>query len=79
MSLKLVDRVGTLEDALDLARAKADARGARAVLYLRPYGYGGSIYAENQLPAPQAGGTTTLRIPGFHEMMAPGFYYAWQP
>ncbi len=79
MSLKLIDRLGTLEDALDLARSKADARGARAVLYLRPYGYGGSIYAENQLPAPQASGTTTLRIPGFQEMTAPGFYYAWQP
>lgn len=82
MALKLVDRLGTLEDALDLARERANARGARAVLYLRPYGYGGSIYASNQLPAPEAKGGTTLNIPGFREMLPAlpaGFYYLWQP
>jgi protease-4 len=79
MALKLVDQLGTLEDALDLARAKADACSAKAVLYIRPYGHGGSIYAQNQLPAPEARGNTTLRIPGLQEMMPPGFYYMWEP
>lgn len=79
VALKLADRLGTLDDALDLARTKADARGASAVLYLRPYGYGGSIYAQNELPNPEARGTTTLNIPGLHEMTPPGFYYMWQP
>lgn len=79
VALKLADRLGTLDDALDLARTKANAKGASAVLYLRPYGYGGSIYAQNQLPNPEAKGTTTLSIPGLPEMTPPGFYYMWQP
>ena len=79
VALKLADRLGTLDDALDLARTKASARGAKAVLYLRPYGYGGSIYAQNQLPNPEARANTTLNIPGLPEMTPPGFYYLWQP
>ena len=79
LALKLIDKLGTLEDAIDLARSKANARGAKAVLYLRPFGYGGSIYAQNQLPPPEAKGTTTLNIPSFHELTPPGFYYLWQP
>lgn len=80
--LNLVDRLGSLEDALDLAREKANARGASAVLYMRPYGYGGSIYASNELPTPEARGSATLSIAGIREMLptlSPGFYYYWQP
>lgn len=81
LALGLVDRTGTLEDAIDLAREKAGVPTASVVLYTRPYGYGGSIYASNQAPAPQAsGGITRLEIPGFNnEAMPSGFYYLWQP
>ncbi len=78
LRLKLVDRPGTLDDALDLARQKADASGAKAVLYIRPYGYGGSIYASNQVPAPEANGMQ-LTIPMPEEVLPTGFYYLWRP
>jgi protease-4 len=85
VELGLADRAGRLEDALDLAREKANAPKAAAVLYTRPYGYGGSIYAETNVPRPHAAGgggdanvlhldlpgTATLRLPG-------GFYYVWE-
>jgi protease IV len=84
VELGLADRAGSLNDALDLARELGKAPGAKAVIFKRPYGYGGSIYAETQLPAPQAAGTTAaaplrLELPGSGRMLPGGFYYLWQP
>lgn len=79
LDLKLIDRLGSLSDALDLARQKADAKGAKAVLYMRPYGYGGSIYADTQLPAPEAKAQTILHLPGLRDPLPTGFYYLWEP
>ncbi len=78
VELGLADRNGRLEDALDLARQLGKAPGAKAVLYKRPYGYGGSIYASNNAPAPRAD-TLRLELPGAHNVLPGGFYYLWQP
>jgi protease-4 len=78
LKLKLIDRLGTLNDAIDIARQRADAKGAKAVLYIRPHGYGGSIYASNEMPAPEAN-TTQLSIPLADEIIPAGFYYLWRP
>ena len=85
VELGLADKAGSLNDALDLARELGKAPGAKAVIFKRPYGYGGSIYAETQLPAPQAsgngGGNVPLRLelPGSQRVLPGGFYYLWQP
>ena len=78
LKLRLVDSLGTLEDAVNIAKRLANQPNAKTVLYTRPYGYGGSIYATNQIPAPQAN-TTQLTLPGFSESLPPGFYYLWRP
>src|SRR5205807_2025464 len=54
VQLGLADRTGLLSDAIDLARELAKAPAAKAILYKRPYGYGGSIYAATSAPLPQA-------------------------
>lgn len=79
LNAKLIDRLGMLEDALDLAREKSGATGARVVMYKRPFGYSGSIYATQDLPPIEARGwqlpipeTSPLALPG-------GFYYLWNP
>lgn len=79
LKLKLVDRMGTLEEAIDLAAQRANSKGAKAVLYIRPYGYGGSIYASNQMPAPEAKSAQLLSIPMVEEILPSGFYYIWRP
>ncbi len=82
VELKLADRVGRLEDALDLARELGKSPGAKAVIYKRPYGYGGSIYADTNVPTPQAGsdtGAMRLEFPGSQKVLPGGFYYLWQP
>lgn len=76
--LGLVDQTGLLEDAIELAKNLAHVPDAAVVMYNRPYGYGGSIYASNQMPAPKAD-TMRLELPGASEFLPAGFYYLWMP
>ncbi|HYO10061.1 MAG TPA: signal peptide peptidase SppA [Tepidisphaeraceae bacterium] len=79
LELGLVDELGLLEDAIDVARDLAKAPGAKAVMYKRPYGYRGSIYANSELPQPQANhNVTRLELPG-GPWLPTGFYYLWNP
>jgi protease-4 len=84
VELGLADRTGRLEDAIKLAREMGKAKGAKVIMYRRPYGYGGSIYASGDVPAPaaqQPGGPTVLRLelPESRAFLPGGFYYVWQP
>jgi len=76
--LGLVDETGLLEDAVKLAKKMANASNASVVMYSRPYGYGGSIYASNSVPAPRAD-VMRLELPGASEYLPAGFYYIWAP
>jgi protease-4 len=76
--LGLVDQVGLLQDAIDLARKMSNAPGAEVVQYKRPYGYQGSIYAETNVAPPQAN-VTHLELPGAEAWVPGGFYYLWTP
>ena len=78
VELGLADQTGMLNDAIDLARAAAHAPKAKAILYKRPYGYGGSIYASTATPTPQAN-VMELKLPGVQSVIPTGFYYLWQP
>jgi protease-4 len=76
--LGLVDQVGLLEDAVQLAKDLAHAPDAKVVAYRRPYGYGGSIYAVDEAPPPRAD-AMRLQLPEMATFLPPGFYYMWQP
>ena len=76
--LGLVDQLGLLEDAVTLAKTLAKAPNSGTVMYSRPYGYGGSIYAANTTPAPRAE-SLTLQLPGQSQILPSGMYYLWQP
>lgn len=78
VELGLADRTGRLEDAIKVARKTAKAPGAKVIMYKRPYGYGGSIYASAAPPAPQAG-TLRLELPESRLFLPGGFYYLWEP
>jgi protease-4 len=77
-ALGLVDEVGFLEDAIVLAQELGDAENARAVMYRKPFGPGGSIYAETSAPLPAAN-TLQLPLPQTELSLPGGFYYLWQP
>lgn len=76
--LGLVDRTGLLEDAIDEAKKLAGVPDAAVVMYRRPYGNAGSIYADGATPPPHAG-VMELKIPGLTDRLPAGFYYLWQP
>lgn len=78
VELGLADQTGMLSDAIDLARTTANAPRAKVILYKRPYGYGGSIYAQNPTPKPEAN-VLELNVPGAQSILPAGFYYLWQP
>jgi protease-4 len=78
LELGLVDRLGTLEDAIDLAKEKSRSPGAAVVMYKRPYGYQGSIYASTSIPPPQAN-VLQLQLPDADLFLPRGFYYLWKP
>ena len=74
----LVDRTGLLNDAIDEAKKLGGAPGARVVMYRRPYGYSGSIYAQGATQVPQVN-VMELKIPGVRDPLPSGFYYLWMP
>lgn len=77
VELGLVDQTGRLDDAIELARSMANAQGGAVVMFNRPYGYSGSIYAETDLPQPKSN-EMTLKLP-MSNWLPNGFYYLWQP
>jgi ClpP class serine protease len=78
VELGLADQTGLLTDAIELARQQAKSPNAKAVIYHRPYGYGGSIYAETETPRPEAN-VLQVSLPGAQSILPTGFYYLWQP
>ena len=83
----LVDRVAPLDESIARARQLAGDAGSRVVMYHRPYGYQGSIYASNAAvqPGEAAGGPAgalALRVPAIErltELLQPGAYFLWMP
>jgi len=77
VELHLADQTGLLPDAIQLARDLTHSPGARVVLYKRPYGYSGSIYAHSQEEPPRANVTEFNLLP--RTFLPTGFYYLWNP
>jgi len=77
VSWGLADQTGLLTDAITLARQMSGARGARAILYKRPFGYSGSIYASTSDPQPTAN-VMKLALPDSTTPLPGGFYYLWE-
>jgi protease-4 len=79
--LGLVDQTGQLPDAIEAARQMAGTPGAGVVLYRRPHGYGGSIYAGGRTPEPRAGNNVAINVTLLPQraFLPTGFYYLWEP
>ena len=84
--LGLVDTICHLPDSLNRARELVGAPKARVIIYRRPYGYRGSIYASSEELTPMAEESESAewvaKLPIVSEVgqvMRPGFYYLWMP
>jgi len=78
VELGMADKTGLLEDAIDLARELAKTPDAKAVLYHRPYGSGGSVYAGDSIQ-PSKANVIQLNLPESRAFLPCGFYYLWDP
>ncbi|HEX2970941.1 MAG TPA: signal peptide peptidase SppA [Tepidisphaeraceae bacterium] len=79
VQLGLADQAGQLPEAITLAKQLANVPNAKVVLYKRPYGYSGSIYAQGQSPHPQAVNVIQLNLLPSTALLPSGFYYLWEP
>jgi protease IV len=79
LALGMVDQLGSLEEAIDAARQACGYPQAKAVMYIRPYGYTGSIYAMQPPLEPKAAAPLTLALPESVTPLPEGFYYLWRP
>ena len=77
VTLGLADQAGFLEDAIELAKSTAKVPNADVILYKRPYGYSGSIYAKGETPQPQT--NLVINLPNSKAFLPTGFYYLWEP
>jgi ClpP class serine protease len=80
LQLGLIDQTGILEDAIDMAKEMSHSQGAAVIMYKRPYGYEGSIYASSKVPLPHDQSPTpplyvNLNVPGLSDPLPTGFYY----
>lgn len=73
----LIDRIGYMPDAVEIARKAAGVETARIIVYKRPREYRATYYATARGEAPGIGGAlseyTSLAAPG------PKFLYLWAP
>lgn len=78
VEVHLADQLGYLPDAIELAKQLGNAPGAETLLYKRPFGYGGSIYAQGSPTSPRAN-VIQLNLSPDRALLPTGFYYLWEP
>jgi protease-4 len=74
----LVDDIGYLEDAVELAKKKAGLTEARVVMYRRPGEYSNNVYSKLMAPGPLAA-LGNFDLLSFVRGGAPQFMYLWMP
>ena len=73
---RLVDRIGYVADAVDVARQAAGLHEAKVVIYKRPREYRATYYAKAEA---EAGALTTLSQLAGLTGAGPKFLYLWSP
>lgn len=80
LALGLVDRIGTMQDAIGRAKERAGLRRVKVVTYMRPYGFAPNYYA--QQPAQPGVSQVNLLNVDLGERWRTGFapfMYLWLP
>jgi protease-4 len=77
LDLKLIDRIGYMDDALELTRKAIGVDQAKVVVYHRPSEYRATYYARSEAPT----GSLDISISRLASVVGsgPGFFYLWWP
>jgi protease-4 len=79
---KLIDSIGYIDDAIDLAKKEAGVDRARVIKYHRPSGYKNNIYSQAGFAQPSGGNTfnmINLDMGSITRNMGVRFMYIWLP
>ncbi len=76
LGLRLIDQIGYMSDAIEVARRAAGVDEARVIVYRRPRQYRATYYAQAEAPGSSIESVTELAT-----MLGPGpkFLYLWWP
>jgi protease-4 len=74
----LVDQIGYLDEAIEVAKQLAGLPSARVIIYQPPLSYKGNIYAQTQVLNPQTGHIQSY-LSGLLPRLNPCFMYLWLP
>jgi protease-4 len=77
LDLKLIDRIGYMDDVLEFTRRAIGVDQAKVVVYQRPSEYRATYYARSEAPA----GSLDVSVSRLASVMGagPGFFYLWWP
>ncbi len=78
LELGLIDRIGTLRDALADVKEQLGLKKARVVCYHRPLGWKPNVYAESTAGQPQVN-LVNVALPPTWVRPEPQFMYLWAP
>lgn len=72
----LVDALGSMNDAVLLAKRRSGADRVQVVMYDRPLGYRANVYSQGSVAAPQVN-LVNVSVPGMLDLARPRFLYLW--
>jgi protease IV len=77
LDAKLIDRIGYMDDVLELARKTIKVDEAKVVVYHRPSDYRATYYARSEAPS----SSVDVSVSRIASIMGagPGFFYLWWP
>lgn len=78
LNLKLIDQIGYLEQAIDLAKKEAGLKKAKVITYFRPNHYKENIYS-SIYPGTNPNINNILNMASFGDRMGTKFMYLWLP
>lgn len=78
VDLGMIDGIGQLQVAIDRASQLAGVTKPTVVIYKRPFGYEGSVYAAAEPIRPMSNGSP-ITLPETLQPLPGGAYYLWRP
>jgi protease-4 len=75
----LVDEIGYLDDAVEVAKKKAGLTEARVVSYRRPGEFQNNIYSRMVAPSPSLANLANIDLLSMVRGGSPQFMYLWMP
>ena len=79
LMLKMIDKIGYLEDAIELAKKETGLKEAKVITYHRSFQYKENIYSSNYPDVPRTINFFNMDMNSFADKIGTKFMYIWMP